>query len=154
LALGKKRQQASPRCGFRVPSTPREPERASARDRRNEEEGGRRREEGGLGKKRQQASPRCGFRGTLHAQGARASERKRQEQDARGRRKEEGGRSPLALGRRGSRLRLGADFGVPSTPREPERASADGEQEHRGRRKEEGGKESFGSGEEEAAGFA
>jgi hypothetical protein len=40
---GKKRQQASPRCGFRVPSTPREPERAQrearggARGRKKEE---------------------------------------------------------------------------------------------------------------------
>jgi hypothetical protein len=44
---GKKRQQASPRCGFRVPSTPKEPERAQRGERRNEEEGRRRKERGG-----------------------------------------------------------------------------------------------------------
>jgi hypothetical protein len=107
-----------------------------------------------LGKKRQQASPRCGFRGTLHAQGARASERKRQgaRRTEEGGRKE-GGKESCGWGRRGSRLRLGADFGVPSTPREPERASArDREQddEEGGRKEGEGG----GLGEEEAAGFA
>jgi hypothetical protein len=40
-------------------------------------------------------------------------------------------------GRRGSRLRLGADFGVPSTPEEPARAQR---RERRKRRKEEGGR--------------
>jgi hypothetical protein len=78
-----------------------------------------------------------------------------QEQGARRTRKEEG-RKGGGGGRRGSRLRLGADFGVPSTPREPERASA---RDEGARRTEEGGRkegreESFGSGEEEAAGFA
>jgi hypothetical protein len=87
---GKKRQQASPRCGFWVPSTPREPERSE-----QERGGARRKEEGGRklggGKKRQQASPRCGFPGTLHAQGARA-ERAQERGGARGRKKEEGRR--------------------------------------------------------------
>jgi hypothetical protein len=53
--------------------------------------------------------------------------------------------------RRGRRLRLGADFGVPSTPKEPERASARERGGTRGRKKEEG---IGGGGEEEAAGFA
>jgi hypothetical protein len=90
LGGGEKRQQASPRCGFRVPSTPREPERASARQRGGTR--GRKKEEGigGGGEKRQQASPRCGFRGTLHAQGARASSA---EAERRNERKEEGGRN-------------------------------------------------------------
>jgi hypothetical protein len=125
---------------FGVPSTPKEPERSAGRGGREE---GRRRKESSGGKKRQQASPRCGFRGTLHAQGA-PSERRREEEQEEGRKKEEG----IVGGRRGSRLRLGADFGVPSTPEEPERAHG----ERRKRRKEEGGRK-FG-GEEEAGGFA
>jgi hypothetical protein len=51
-----------------------------------------------------------------------------------GRKKEEG--IDVVGGRRGSRLRLGADFGVPSTPEEPDASAA--ERRKRGRKKEEG----------------
>jgi hypothetical protein len=69
---GKKRQQASPRCGFREPSTPKEA-LASRTERRygRREEGGRRTSFCG-GRRGMQASPRCGFRGTLAAEASAA----------------------------------------------------------------------------------
>jgi hypothetical protein len=59
---------------------------------------------------------------------------RREEEEEEGRRRKE---FEFFGGRRGSRLRLGADFGVPSTPEEPARAPA--ERGGRGGRKKEEG---------------
>jgi hypothetical protein len=70
--------------------------------------------------------------GTLHARGARASA-----SGERRRRKKEEGMLNFFGGRRGSRLRLGADFGYPPRPEEPARAPAErGGRGGRRRRKE------------------
>jgi hypothetical protein len=101
------------------------------------EEGEREKEDWGR-KKRHEASPRCGFRGTLRGRGQAAS----WGAGGRGWGREGEGEKEDWGGRRGMRLRLGADFGEPfaAEARQPRGARGVGGGEGGEREKEDWGR--------------